>query len=75
MKDHKEKYPKSEKDKKSNLEDQVDSGITKDFEEINSAEADSNDNVVGDTRSETQNRKHGRDHGDPLTGTTPKTDS
>lgn len=73
MKDNKEKNP--EKDRKRNLEDQVDTGITKDYDEINSAEADSKDNVAGDIQSEIRNKRHGRDHGDPLTGSTPKTDS
>lgn len=72
MKDHKENYP--ERNKKVNPEEEVDSGVTKDFDDINSADGDSQDNVVSDSRSEIRNRKHGRDHGEPLTGSSPKTD-
>lgn len=73
MKDHEEKQPK--RNKKANLEDELDSNVPTGFDDINSAEADSQDNVISDTKSKIQNREHGRDHGEPLTGSTPKTDS
>lgn len=74
MKDHKEKSHPNE-NKNNNLEDAADTGVVrKGFDDINSADSDSKDNVVSDVRSEVRNRKHGRDHGEPLTGSTPKTD-
>lgn len=73
MKDHEEK--KSKKTRRTEFEDGSDTRVPTGFDDINSADAESQDNVISDTKSEILNRKHGRDHGEPLTGSTPKTDS
>lgn len=73
MKDHEEKNSKTTR--RSKLEDELDTRVPTGFDDINSADAESQDNVISDTKSVIQNRKHGRDHGEPLTGSTPKTDS
>lgn len=39
---------------------------------INSADGDSQDNVISNTHKRIENDKHGRKHGEPLTGTTPR---
>ncbi|HUH19718.1 hypothetical protein [Albibacterium sp.] len=40
--------------------------------DINSSSGDSPDNVISNTQKKIQDAKHGRKHGEPLTGTSPK---
>ena len=42
------------------------------LEGINSADGNAQDNVISNTHKKIQDEKHGRKHGEPLTGTTPK---
>lgn len=39
---------------------------------INSASGDSQDNVISNTHKRIEDEKHGRKHGQPLTGTNPR---
>jgi len=49
-----------------------DTRIEEGLEDINSANGNSQDNVISSTRKKIEDEKHGRKHGEPLTGTTPR---
>jgi len=49
-----------------------DTRIEEGLENINSSSGNSRDNVISDTQKRIQDEKHGRKHGEPLTGTTPR---
>ena len=49
-----------------------DTQIEEGLEDINSSSGDSQDNVISNTHKKIQDEKHGRKHGEPLTGTSPK---
>jgi len=49
-----------------------DTRIEEGLDDINSANGNSQDNVISSTHKKIEDEKHGRKHGEPLTGTTPK---
>jgi hypothetical protein len=42
------------------------------LDDINSADGDSQENVISSTRSQIEDEKRGRKHGTPLTGSNPR---
>ena len=49
-----------------------DTEIEEGLENINSASGNSPDNVISNTHKRMEDEKHGRKHGQPITGTSPR---
>lgn len=63
---------KQNENKKKGRISTPDTYIEEGLADINSANSDSPDNVISNTHKKIEDQKHGRKHGEPLTGTTPR---